>query len=63
MNDTQQLGAKFHKDLGERIPRAEVAAIAAVVREALHAALAAEGVPAARLSDVAEATCCGSYVP
>ena len=32
MNATQRVGARFHKDLQERIPRAEVSAIVDAVR-------------------------------
>ena len=35
MNETQSIGARFHRDLGIRIPRAEVAQIASEVKQAL----------------------------
>jgi len=63
MNEQQQLGARHYEDLQERIPRDEVATIAAAVRAALDRVLIAEGYPndPGKLHAVAEATPCGSY--
>lgn len=61
MSHTQRVGARFWRDLEERIPRAEVTAIVDAVRAAMRAALASRGVPAHALEGAADATAAGSY--
>ena len=51
----------FPRDLQVRIPRAEVSAIVEAVRDALHAALRARGVPDHDVADAADALGAGSY--